>query len=165
MATLAGQTGDFEKAIGTFEEILSGNAMMLNVQVEAAKVLELWAQQDGQQAKYNEAISGASKAVWGWAKIANTTFKYQKFRDTFHEARIHLGECRLNYAMIKSGDAQKNMLNQATQELSVTAKLIPDLGGNAFKARYDQLLKKIQTAQGERAVGLKAFESKAAAGG
>ena len=171
MASLAAQMRDFEKAVGVFETILAGNAMMLNVQVEAAKALELWAQQEGQAEKYMVAIKGISTpqkpkpVVWGWGKIANTTSKYPKFKDTFHEARIHLAECRFNYANTKTGAEQKKLLSDAVRDISLTKRLFPDLGGDASKLRYDQLLKKIQTAQGERAVGLKAFESKSAAGG
>lgn len=170
-ATLAGQMRDFAKALEAFKKVLADKPATLNVQVDAAKLLEVWAKQPGQEARYMDAIKGilepgqAKPIIWGWGKIANTTSKYPNFKDTFHEARVHVAECRFNYAQTKSGDEKAKLLKDAVRDISLTRRLYPDLGGDAWKARYDDLLKKIQQAQGERAIGLRAFESPTAAGG
>jgi len=167
IAGVLAQTRDYEKALGVFEEILKGNQMMLNVQVEAAKTIEAWAKQPGQEGKYMDAIRGLVKSgqpkpiVWGWGKIAQTTARYPKFRDTFHEARVHLAQCRFNYAQTKNGADKDKLLIAAERDISMTNNLY-GLGGDKWTPQYDTLLKQIQTAKGDRPVGVKAFEAPAA---
>ncbi len=160
MASVRGEMRDFEKALGVFEEVLGANANALNVQVEAAKLIELWAKQPGQEEKYKEAISGVRKAgdpkpvIWGWGGISQKTAGNAKFKDTFYESRLHLAQCRYDHAMRLNGAEKDKMLNAAKQDISITSKLYPDLGGEQLKPKYDTLLKKIQTALGQQAVGL-----------
>ena len=171
IASLAGQRGVFDKALLSFEEILGNNAARLAVQVEAAKLLELWARQPGREGKYLEALGGVRKTgqpqptIWGWGRIANRTSNNPKYINTFHEARLHVAECRLAYSATKQGADKEKLLKDAVRELRITQKLYSDLGGEESKARYDEVLKRIQAAQGQAAVGLKAFESKAPAAG
>ncbi|MEZ6091874.1 MAG: hypothetical protein R3C05_28490 [Pirellulaceae bacterium] len=60
--------GSFDEAMAIFEEVLGKNAMMLNVQVAAAKMLQSWAAQDPE--KYVAAMRGlnAGKSVVGLGK-------------------------------------------------------------------------------------------------
>ena len=164
MATINGEMREFDKAIGVFEQVLAANPMMLNVQVEAAKLLETWAEQPDKSEKYMEAIKGVFKAgegkpvIWGWGKIAQTTARFEKFRDTFHESRIHLAKCRFLYAQTKAGQEKDKLTKDALQDISLTKRLFPTLGGEKWTAQYDTLLKQIQGALGERPIGLQAFE-------
>lgn len=163
MASVQGEMRDFDKAISTFEEVLGANANALNVQVEAAKLLELWAKQPGQEEKYKEAISGIRKpgdpksVIWGWGGISQKTAGNAKFKDTFYESRLHLAQCRYDHAMRLSGGEKDKMLSAAKQDISITSKLYPDLGDEQWKPKYDNLLKKIQNGLGEPAVGLSAL--------
>ena len=59
--------------------------------------------------------------------------------------------------MKKDGADRDKLLNEAKQDISLTKRLYPELGGELFVPKYDGLLKKIQTALGETAVGLEAL--------
>ncbi|MBC8355923.1 MAG: hypothetical protein H8E66_28435 [Planctomycetes bacterium] len=160
IASVQGEMRDFEKAVGTFEEILAANASALNVQVEAVKLIELWAKQPGQEEKYKEAIVGVRKEgnpkpiIWGWGGISQKTAGNSKFKETFYEARLHLAQCRYDHAMTKDGAAKDELLKKAKQDVKITNQLYPELGGERMKPNYDSLLKKIQSALGEQPVGL-----------
>jgi len=163
--SVMGQARDFEGAVGIFEEALTAKPMMINVQVEAARLLERWAKQPGQEQKYLDAITGFSKsgksppAIWGWGKIANTTSRFPKFMDTFHEARVHIAQCRFDLAQTKSGGEQQELLKAAERDIKLTKQLFSDLGGDKWIPQYDALLKRIQTAKGDAPRGLQALET------
>ena len=160
MASVRGDMREFDKAIGIFEEILSANANALNVQVEAAKLLEQVAKQPGQEERYREAIVGIRKdgdpkpVIWGWGGISQKTAGNDKFKDTFYESRLHLAQCRYEHALRLEGAEKEKLLRSAKQDISITNRLYPDLGGEQLKPKYDNLLKKVQNALGEPAVGL-----------
>jgi tetratricopeptide (TPR) repeat protein len=160
MASVQGEMRDFEKAVGMFENILGANANALNVQVEAAKLIELWAKQPGQEEKYKAAIVGIRKegepkpVIWGWGGIAQKTAGNAKFKDTFYEARLRLAQCRYDHAMRLDGAEKDKKMNSAKQDISITNRLYPELGGEKLKPKFDDLLKKIQNVLGEQPVGL-----------
>lgn len=160
MASIQGEMRDFDKAVGTFEEVLAANANALNVQVEAAKLIEQWAKQPGQEEKYKDAIVGIRKegdpkpVIWGWGGISQKTAGNPKFSETFYDSRLRLAACRYEHALRVDGAEKDKLMNAAKQDISITKRLYPDLGGALLKPKYDALLKKIQTALGENAVGL-----------
>ncbi|MDA1056048.1 MAG: hypothetical protein O3C40_37180 [Planctomycetota bacterium] len=160
MASVQGEMRDFERAVGTFESVLQANANALNVQVEAAKLIELWGKQPGQEEKYKAAIVGIRKegepkpVIWGWGGISQKTAGNPKFKETFYEARLHLAQCRYDHAMRLEGADKDKLLNAAKQDISITKKLYPELGGEQMKPKYDSLVKKIQNALGEQVTGL-----------
>lgn len=166
-AGVLAQTRNFEKALGIYVEILRANKSTLVFQVDAAKMLEAWAKQPGQEQKYMDAILGVEKGegrdpvVWGWGRIAKKTADHPKFKDTFYEARLRLAQCRFNLANSKDGAEKEKLLDSAHRDVAMTKRLFPGLGGEQRTAQYDALLKQIQTAKGDRAIGLKALETKA----
>jgi tetratricopeptide (TPR) repeat protein len=160
MASVQGEMREFETAVGTFEEILSANTNALNVQVEAAKLIELWAKQPGQEEKYKQAIVGIRKegepkpVIWGWGGISQKSAGNPKFVETFYEARLHLAQCRYDHALRSAGAGRDKLMNAAKQDISITKRLYPELGGEQLKPKYEKLLKEIQNALGEQPVGL-----------
>ena len=100
----------FEQALDALEEILRANpnSVMLNVQVSAAMAYQNWAGMPKKEALYERALLGARKdekskknIIWGWRKIGDTTSRYPKFKDVFHEARYNQALCRLKFAESK----------------------------------------------------------------
>jgi hypothetical protein len=88
----------------------------------------------------------------------------EKFAETFHKARLSIVESRFGYAMAEKDPAKRqNILKAAVQDVLSTYKVRPDLGGEATRAKYDQLLKTIQKALGQPEIGLEAFKEAAAA--
>jgi hypothetical protein len=110
--------------------------------------------------------------IWGWGEIARLTAPTAasgQFKDQFHEARFNLALCRFNYAVSQKDEAKKKEnFQRAKTDIALIAGFYPDLGGEKWKAQYDALLKRVQSALQERPLGLKALETAApssAAGG
>jgi len=119
---------------------------------------------------YGRALLGARKneetnknVIWGWRKIGDTTSRYPKFKDVFHEARYNQAVCRLKYAQAKQGAERTKWLKLAETEIMLLLRLYPNLGGDKWTAKYDDILKKIQTAKGDQPLGLKKYKADVAA--
>jgi hypothetical protein len=162
--------GDYVSAMNSFESILKAQPMMLPVQIEAARTYQDWGGFKGSEENYVRAINGArpDKAkqgkytIWGWGEIARMTAGKDQFKDQFHEARYNLALCRYNYAIAQKDAAQKTeKLKMAQRDIAITVGFYPDLGGDKWKGQYDNLLKTVQKALGERPVGLQALQPKA----
>jgi hypothetical protein len=97
---------------------------------------------------------------WGWGEIARMTANNQQFKDFFYDARYNLALCRYNYALAQDdAAAKKEQLQKAKSDIALTAGLYPELGGEEKKRQFDNLLKNIQKALGDRTDGLKALQS------
>ena len=177
LARMQRQLRYFGKAVDSFSEILDGNQMMLEVQVEAARTYQQWAaygqDKDGRPGKdkagkliysrrlYVSAILGTRKGeddkniVWGWNRIASVTTRFQpKYNEILFDARFNLAQCRYSYALSKVGSDKTKYLNYAKQEMLNTFKVYPSMGGEQLKARSNLLLKKIQEDLNEKETGL-----------
>jgi tetratricopeptide (TPR) repeat protein len=183
LATARRKLGNYKDAITAYKEILEENAMMLNVQVEAAHAYREWADsiKEGKMLLYERSMRGNypdtrpkidgkenksfnQNVIWGWGKIAQITQRYPEFRDTFHEARFNLALSRMRYALQrdKKDDVTK-YLKMAKSDIEMTHRLYPELGGDEWRRKYDNLLKEIQRALGEPPLGLAEFAKAAAA--
>lgn len=149
LASVKAQMHDFDGALAELEEILGKSTNALNIQIQAARLLQRWGNSDPE--KYKQAIfgipadGGKAGVVWGWAKIANTAMSYKQFRDNFFEARYHMAECQLSLAESKQGKEKQKLLSSAKRNLTMTIQLYPTLGGEQWTAKYNELLKKVQS--------------------
>jgi len=157
--------GQFDAAIEMFVKILGERERMLNVQVEAAKTYQEWAGSEKPD-HYLLAIRGAhpnpktqKNIIWGWGRLAQTTAPYPDHRETFHEARYSLANCRYAHALTKSGAEKDKLLEMAKQDITMTYRLYPELGSPQWRTRYDALLKKIQQGLGETPAGLDGLQT------
>ena len=152
--------GEYKQSIDLFENILSGNGMMIDAQVEAAKAYEQWAgslapEKAGKA--YESALLGArpdkdgKKTIWGWGKISKLVSGQEKFRETFFDARYHVALSR--YLMGKSSKSNE-VMEAAMKDITQVASLYPDLGGPAKRAEFDLLMKEIQKSLGKKPDGL-----------
>jgi hypothetical protein len=155
------QTGKFNASMDIFTEILTEKPMMLNVQVEAAKTYQQWAELPEKEDLYDRAIKGGrpdaktkKNTVWGWIRLSQLTGRYAQHRDTFHEARYNLAMAHFQYAQRKSGADKKQYFEYAKKDIMNTQKLFPDMGGATWHPKYDELLRRIQRELGEAIVGL-----------
>jgi hypothetical protein len=156
----------FSKARDIYRDVLKETNTMLNIQVEAAKLFQEWAalaKDDDKTALYMRAMAGSEKdpetgknILWGWGRLFQVAAKYPNFRDVFHEARYNLALCRFNMARVqKSKSDQQDQLNRAKDAILQTQQLFgsgPEW--DAWKPRYDALMKEIQKSLRERPLGL-----------
>jgi hypothetical protein len=160
--------GDYKGAADLLESILNASPMVLPAQIEAARLYQDWGGTGkGQERHYIDAIVGARPddkkngrmTFWGWGEIARMTANNPQFKDQFYDARYNLAVCRYQYALMQTDEAKRKQLMQAAQnDVSLTAKLFPELGGDEKRKQYDTLLKNIQKALGERPDGLKSLQ-------
>jgi hypothetical protein len=167
LADCASRGGDFKAALESLVGILKEKPTRLNVQIQAAQLYQAHGVVDPKG--YAQAIVGGSpgsdgkNVVWGWAKISQMTLNRPEFQEAFHQARLNLAEARHAYALIEKDEAKKKkILEAAKQDLWMTYKLRPDLGGNETAARYDRLLKQIQKSLGNKETGLTEFKEREA---
>ncbi len=157
--------GNYKDAINQLIGILSANDKLLEAQVEAAYTFQEWAETDPKY--YAFAILGwrdksNAQVVWGWGHLANMVSRNPQLRDTYHEARFNLADCRLKEAMSKSGADKTKGLNQAKFDISIIHRLDPKMGGDDWYPKYDRLFRTIQSALGEQARGLESLKTAAA---
>jgi hypothetical protein len=152
--------GEFADSIQAFVKLLSDNESQVHVQIEAARTYQQWGDQ-GDKNAYKKAIMGDQmialknkNLIWGWGKLSQALGRSAAHRDLFHECRYSLVLTRYRYAM-KSGKTEKaKALKHASNEIILTSRMYPDMGGAERKAQYDALLKDVQRAMGEEPKGL-----------
>lgn len=159
--------GDYKESLNMLAEILKEKPMMLDAQIAAANAYHQRGMLGGEKNArwFKFAIFGGRKdkktkqnRIWGWGKIANTTYRHKQHRDVFHESRYRMTESRLEWAKTKQGADRKEELGRAKNDIRYISKLFPDMGGAERSDAYDRLLKRIQKEAGDPAIGLKEFE-------
>ena len=177
LATVYRRQGKFVLAMDQMEEILKDEKrnMTLDLQVAAAETYMEWAASDiGIDRLYLRAINGGRKSgkknnIWGWVRIAKIlAAQIQKpeldsavkedYYQRLHDAKISQARCNYEFGMAAEGDERQKFLNYAKQDIQLAAQSYPDLGGDAKKKQYDQLLKDVQTALKESPEGIAIFE-------
>lgn len=161
------QLGEFQKALDTFSDILKDKESSLSVQRAAALAYQQRGQSgDAQwleravQGGYQLKSTGKNR-IWGWLRIAQVAQRAatadKKYWDNFFEARLNVARCRYLVAMKSKGPERQQNLAKAKQSIQSMLQLYPKLGGDPWKAEFDALMKDIQKAGDERAIGLQEF--------
>ena len=161
------QQGKFKDAINLLIKVLSKKASALDAQKEAAYTFQEWGRARKSDRYYRYAMAGyigkktRKRIIWGWAYMSTILQRYEKLRDDFHEARYNLALCHYEVAQLQQDPTRKNeYLKRAKQDISVTYRLFPEMGGPQWQPRYDRLLKRIQRDLGEPAQGLQALQQR-----
>ena len=154
--------GRFPQAVELFAQVLGQREAILNIQVEAARVLQAWGDSGNPQG-YLKAIGGdrpnssGRNVIWGWGRLASAVArtdllaKNASYRETLYEARYNIALCRYKYGLAKPTTKQES-LQRAKHDISVTHQLY-DLD-RSRKKQYETLIKAIQRDLGEKAIGL-----------
>lgn len=152
--------GEYKKAVDVFKELLSEKPSMLDAQIQAALAYEYWAAEVPPKYTgkwYEFALRGAKPGpnkqniIWGWGKISQQTSRNPKYREIFFDARYHVALCRYRWGTaIKS----KEVIKASASDITKVHALYPELGGPEQKAKFNLLLKLIQTKLGLKAEGL-----------
>jgi hypothetical protein len=153
---------------------------MIDPQIAAAKLAqaagEAATDADAAAKSFREAVSGdtsGGRVSWGWGGIANKLVRQafsgdderaRRAQAQFFDARVNLARARLAWAE-KSAANRGKLLEMAFNDVAITYKLYPQLGGAAMRERFDALLKDIQKAQGQPAEGLAAIDAAASGEG
>jgi hypothetical protein len=152
--------GAFAESTDRFASILAHQPNQVYVQMEAARTYQRWGD-SGHPDAYLKAILGdkldpksSRNVVWGFGRIAKLIAGKADLRELFHEARYGVAECRYQYALQQPEAQRRALLTQAEQDIMLTARLYPELGGEQRKVQYQRLLEQIQKSMGKRPTGL-----------
>ncbi len=160
LAKAARLSGEYKLAIDELEKVLTAKPTMIDAQIEGAQAFQDWAAV-GSEKLYEVAMTGGRKnakgqpTIWGWGKISVVTNGKPQFQATFYEARYKLAECRYLFAKRqKNPEETKRYAQQAIKDINTVLLIFPTMGGPESRARFDQLMKNVQTLIGEQPVGL-----------
>ena len=158
----------YKQAFDLYETVLAKKNAMLNIQVEAALALQEGAER-GNADMFNQAVKGArprddKNVIWGWEKISKITAAQMrkspelraKFGKVFFDARYNIARCRYRQGLSAQGEQQSKLLGSAKRAITMTGKLYPDLGGEAWRRKFDRLMKEVQESLNEQPTGLPA---------
>lgn len=144
--------GEYEQALELVQSVLMASPRALDAQVEAAYVLQSWAE-SGRGDSYKQfltAINGLAPekeqagteekagVIWGWAQIAKRLqlllstgqAKSDQYRGKLLEARYNISNCRRQYALAQSSDAKRTQgLLGAKQEIEAFVRIAGDVSG------------------------------------
>jgi hypothetical protein len=158
-----GKSGNHEKAVELYTEILTKQSAIIDIQYDAALALEDWGKATKDVNAFARAMAGTASvvdektgrptnAIWGWGKLGNVVIKYEQYRDRFIDVRYHLAYSRYEYAKLR--DTPEKYMAQAKNDILATLRADPKLGGAEARAKFDALLKVIQKELGESPTGL-----------
>jgi hypothetical protein len=157
--------GEYEAALKAFSSVLKEKESSLTVQQAAAYTYQARGQVEDPQ-WLERAIHGGHRLrstgknrIWGWLKISQVAARAarndQELRDTFFEARLNVARCRYLAATKTKGAARQQNLAKAKQSVQSMQQLYPQLGGERWRGQFEELIKQIQEAADNNAVGLK----------
>ncbi|WP_148619045.1 hypothetical protein [Mariniblastus fucicola] len=147
-------SGDFEAAVSSFEKILE-TANGLNLQIDAAKTLLMWGIEKKDTKALTSSMNGRGqyrdpktnklrKRIWGWKLLVSLTRSKENLREQFRECEYYSVLCRFRYGQIANNP---KAIDSAYGELQKALKRFDDLAVGAWKKKYDQLLKELESAK------------------
>jgi len=138
----------------------------LDAQIQAAELLQTAGEKSADKEKAEQYLKQAivgrrngASVVWGWGGIANkiarqafasSDEKALEARAKFFTARLNVATCRLERAKAATQDREK-LLEMAFNDIAITYKLYPEMGGKGMEKQFDRLLKEIEKNRGNPA--------------
>lgn len=168
VANVYRELGKWDEAQEQIDWILSDPKRQnsLDAQIQAAELLQAAGEKSADKAKaeqyLREAIVGrksGTSVAWGWGgignKLARQAFassddKALEARAKFFTARLNVAKCRLKRAEIATQDREK-LLEMAYNDIAITYKLYPEMGGKGMEKQFDRLLKDVEKTKGNPA--------------
>lgn len=147
-------SGQYQKAVDEFVDILKSGRSLLPYQIDAAETLQEWGIKQGLSDPLAEATGGKgdmtdprtnrpTKAIWGWKKLVLATRSNEQFRDTYYLALYRLIEGRFEYGKIKQS---RNTIESALRELKKEQARDETFHGlEKWKRKYGELQLRIES--------------------
>jgi tetratricopeptide (TPR) repeat protein len=167
------RAGKFDEAIKVLLTVLKEKPMLTSAQIQAAETYQAKGADD--PTAYALALYGSTpgkdgkNVIWGWLQLSRLIENRistgdPKFEESFHLARLNMAESRYRYSLTLKEKAKRDkILEAAKQDLWITYKLHPNLGGQQTAAKYDSRLKQVQKELGNKVTGLVEFKDREAA--
>ena len=145
--------GRYAKSLDLFAEVLAEKPNVLATQVAAAQTYqERGAEEDPKW--YAFARNGCRKdkttstnRIWGWKKLAQTAYRYPKYRQIYFQSQYNNSLCRFKIAMQQSGNHRSDLLAKIEREVRSMDLLWTGETWKPWRPKYERLLKDVQRAQ------------------
>lgn len=148
----------FNSAMKYVADLLEESENRIDIQIEAAKTLEAWGRSDS--SKLIRAVAGwfPSARVWGWnGIIKRTSVNVDRFAEFYYEAYWSKFRCVVEIAKNeKESQRKEKLLADANRDFTALIQLRPQLGGQEWFVRFDQVYKSLERAGGKsKPVGIR----------
>jgi hypothetical protein len=142
----------FDTAMNYVAGLLEDSENRIDIQIEAAKTLDAWGKSD--PAKLTRAVVGRAP-IWGWnGIIKRTSINIDKYPDFYYEAYLSKFRCVIEIAKNEKDTQKKEkLLADADRDFIALVQLRPQLGGQEWFARFDQVYKSLERATGKTKAG------------
>ncbi|MDR2440511.1 MAG: hypothetical protein LBE12_14210 [Planctomycetaceae bacterium] len=141
----------FNSAMKYVADLLEESENRIDIQIEAAKTLEAWGKTD--LSKLVRAVAGRfpSEKIWGWnGIIKRTSVNVDRFAEFYYEAYWSKFRCVIEIARNeKDAPKKEKLLADANRDFVALIQLRPQLGGQEWFARFDQVYKSLERANGK----------------
>ncbi|MDR1269334.1 MAG: AsmA family protein [Planctomycetaceae bacterium] len=141
----------FNSAMKYVADLLEESENRIDIQIEAAKTLESWGKND--PSKLIRAVAGRfpSAQVWGWnGIIKRTSVNVDRFSEFYYEAYWSKFRCVIDIAKNeKEAPKKEKLLTDANRDFIALIQLRPQLGGQEWFARFDQVYKSLERINGK----------------
>jgi hypothetical protein len=151
-ATALAGSGKFEDAIKQYAAILEPRPGVLPIQIDAADTLQAWAKATNSAKTYEMAVMGterrtdpktkrAQNVIWGWRQLVLATRNSDEYKLDFYAALYRMSEARMEYGQLQKS---KTSFETALKEIESARTRDPQMGGADWKAKFDELEKKLK---------------------
>jgi hypothetical protein len=153
----------YVEAVNALQEVLQGRRNLMEAQVEACETLMERARKEPHI--YTTAVQGSrpdaatkENIIWGWRKISDAMRNSPPFSNAndpahadflrmYHTARYNMIVCAYQQAMAQTVKEERDkFLKGADYALTITEQHTPDMGGDAWKPKYQEMKQKVQSA-------------------
>jgi len=138
--SLRGQ-GKYEQAHSRLTELLKNHPKNPLVQIELSQNYQAWGIATKNREHLRTALMGQSQGMWGWQKLAQATISDSKNREVFYQALFGMATCRFQFGKIANDNKYVEAALNAVKNQWDRDKT---MGGDTWKARFDQLTREIQ---------------------
>ncbi len=159
--------GSHKESLDRLTKLLQKNPKLLEAQRQAAYTYQEWAALN--PGYYLNAMLGGRPSpgttqniIWGWHTLSVMVQRHPNkdlSEGVFHEARYNLSECRYRHAMALAPAEKLEKLKLAQQDIAITYRLRPSMGGPEREKKYDKLLQDVQKALGQKPTGLSGLDA------
>ncbi|MEM9411753.1 MAG: hypothetical protein AAGA30_11610 [Planctomycetota bacterium] len=147
--------GKYKESIEDFVSILKENPNAWQIQMDAAQTLQVWGMGTKNSKVLAKALSGTEKyrdpktkrqknLIWGWSNLAQALSGSAKLKNAYYESLFNAVSTRMQYGVLEKNS---KVVAAASKRLQMAKRNEPNLGGENWADRFNELEKQIDSKQ------------------